>query len=82
MSINQERAEHGPCMAQFIRILLIAFQRPLYPIKIILRRPPRLWGQWGTPKQPGHIYHLQKQTGIGFYLSYAAKPPLSSSPGI
>lgn len=38
MSINQKGVEHGMCMDQFIGTLLIAFQKPLYPIKIILRR--------------------------------------------
>lgn len=47
MSINQKGVVHGMCMDQFIGISLIAFQRPLYPIKIILRRLKTLGGGGG-----------------------------------
>lgn len=57
MSINQEGFEHGTCMDQFIGILLITFQRPLYPIKIILRRLKTL-GALGKTEKPTYIYHV------------------------
>lgn len=58
MSINQKGVEHGMCMDQFIGISLIAFQRPLYPIKIILRRLETLRAGGGKAEKPGHIYHV------------------------
>lgn len=57
MSINQEGFEPGTHMDQFIGILLIAFQRPLYPIKIILRRLKTL-GAAGKTEKPSYIYHV------------------------
>lgn len=57
MSINQKGFEHGTRMDQFVGILLIAFQRPLYPIKIILRRLKAL-GAAGKTEKPSYIYHV------------------------
>jgi len=57
MSVNQEGFEHSTCMDQFIGILLIAFQRPLYPIKIILRRLKTLGAAEKTEKS-SHIHHV------------------------
>lgn len=69
MSINQKGVVHGMCMDQFIGISLIAFQRPLYPIKIILRRLKTLRGGGGRLKNLAtFIMFRNKQKLIFIYL--------------
>lgn len=68
MSINQKGVEHGMCMDQFIGILLIAFQRPLYPIKIILRRLKTLSAGERLENLATFIMSRNKQKLICIYL--------------
>lgn len=79
MSINQKGVEHGMCMDQFIGILLIAFQRPLYPIKIILRRLKTLRAGEGLENLATFIM-WNKQKLICIYLT--KQNLLSFSPDI